>query len=111
MPAEPVLPESELRSRARQCIEDGRLPVMLSTDIYAGDGTGELCELCDLPIAADKLEYDITDPDSGKTLHFHIACHFVWQRECASRLKHSLSRSTPSSEDAPSYVDVWPAAD
>jgi len=100
MPAEPVLPESELRSRAQQCIEDGRLPLMLSTHIYAGDGTGELCELCDRPIAADKIEYDITDPDSGKTLHFHIACHFEWQRECARRLKEFQARSTSAPESA-----------
>jgi hypothetical protein len=31
MPTEPVLPESELRSRALQRIEDGRLPLMLAT--------------------------------------------------------------------------------
>ncbi len=88
MPTEPTLPESELRSRALQRIEDGRLPIMLSTRIDAGYGAGVQCDLCDQPIAADKIEYDVTDPDSGKRLHFHIACHLVWQRECALRLKN-----------------------
>lgn len=88
MPTEPVLPESELRSRAVQRIEDGRLPLMLSTRIDAGYGAEDQCDLCDQRIAADKVEYDVTDPDSGKRLHFHIACHLAWQRECALRLRH-----------------------
>jgi hypothetical protein len=87
MPTEPVLPESELRSRVLQRIEDGRLPLMLSTTIYAGYGHGVKCGLCDQPITAAKVEYDVTDPYSGKAMHFHFACHTVWQRECALRLR------------------------
>jgi len=94
MPSEPLLPESELRSRVLQRIENGRLPLMLSTRIDAGYGAGDRCDLCDQPIAADKVEYDVTDPDSGKRLYFHIACHFAWQRECALRLRDFPSPST-----------------
>jgi hypothetical protein len=94
MPTEPMLPESELRSRVLQRIEDGRLPLMLSTRIDAGYGTGDRCDLCDQPIAADKVEYDITDPDSRKRLYFHIACHLAWQRECALRLRDFRPCST-----------------
>jgi len=92
MPHEPVLPESELRWRALQRIEDGRLPLVLSTRIDAGYGTGVQCYLCDQPIAADKIEYDITD-HNGKLLHFHFACHLAWQRECALRLRALPSAS------------------
>jgi hypothetical protein len=60
---------------------------MLSTHIEAGYGAGVECDLCDQPIAADKIEYDVTDAISGKRLHFHIACHLAWQRECALRLR------------------------
>ena len=87
MPAEPVLPESELRSLSVQHIEDGRLPLSLSNLIYAGYGEGVPCDLCDLPIIADEIEYDVTDPRDDGLLHFHIACHFTWQRECALRLR------------------------
>jgi hypothetical protein len=87
MPTEPVLPESELRARVLQRIDDGRLPLVLATHIDAGYGAGVLCDLCDLPIAADKVEYDVTPPGSGTRLHFHIACHLAWQRECALRLR------------------------
>jgi hypothetical protein len=87
MPAEPVLPESELRSRVLQRIEDGRLPVVLSTAIYAGYGKGVQCDLCDQPIAVNKVEYDVIYPRGGKWLHFHFACHSAWQRECVLRLR------------------------
>jgi hypothetical protein len=92
MPTEPVLPESELRSRAVERIEDGRLPLVLSTTIYAGYGQDVQCDLCDQPIARDKIEYDVT-AGNDKRLHFHIACHFAWQRECALRLRDIPSAS------------------
>jgi len=94
MPTEPVLSETELRSRVLQRMEDGRLPLILSTRIDAGYGAGDRCDLCDQLTAADKVEYDVTDPDSGKRLYFHIACHFAWQRECALRLRDLTPTST-----------------
>jgi hypothetical protein len=86
MPTEPVLPESELRARVLQRIDDGRLPLAVSTHIDAGYGAGAQCDLCDQSIASDKIEYDVTDPRGGRRLHFHLACHLAWQRECARRL-------------------------
>jgi hypothetical protein len=95
VPTEPVLPESELRARVLQRLEDGRLPLMLSTNINAGYGDGAPCVLCDLPIAPDKVEYDVTVPQPGqRRLRFHLACHLAWQRECALRLKDSRSTQT-----------------
>ena len=93
MPTEPVLNARELVFRVLQRIEDGRLPLMLSARIDAGYGAGDRCDLCDQPIAADKVEYDVTDPDSGKRLRFHIGCHFAWQRECATRLRDRQASS------------------
>jgi len=94
MPTEPVLAESELRSRVLERIEDGRLPVVLSTTIYAGYGLEVECDLCDQPIACDKVEYDVTDPRADKWLHFHFACHSAWQRECALRLAFGANART-----------------
>jgi hypothetical protein len=90
MPTEPLLPTSELHSRALQRIEDGRLPLALSTHIDARYGVGDKCDLCDQPITEHKIEYDVTDEGSGKSLHFHLACHTAWQRECALRLGGTL---------------------
>ena len=93
MPTEPVLPESELRARVLRLIEEGQLPLVVSTHIDAGYGAGGRCDLCAQPIVADKIEYDVTDPGSGRRLHFHFACHSAWQRECALRLRHAASHS------------------
>jgi len=92
MPTEPVLPESELRSRVLERIADGRLPIALSSHIDAGYGVGAQCVLCDQPIAPDKIEYDITGLGSGNCLRFHFACHAAWQRECALRLRDPPER-------------------
>jgi len=91
MPTEPVLPMSELHSRVLKRIDDGRLPLALSTQIDARYGVGVRCDLCDQPIATDKIEYDVIDQASGKSLHFHLACHLAWQRECAHRLRDAQS--------------------
>jgi hypothetical protein len=87
MSSDPLPPERELRFRVLRRIRKGRLPVMFSTTLHAGYGRGDQCDLCDQLIAADKIEYDVFDPYSGKRLHFHYACHSAWQRECALRLK------------------------
>ena len=87
MPTEPVLPEAELRSLAVERIEDGRLPLALSTRIDAGYGAGGTCVLCDQTISSEKIEYDVVDPRTKRRLSFHLACHLAWQRECALRLK------------------------
>ena len=94
MPTRPLLPESELRVRVIQRVEDGRLPLVLSTQIDAGYGTGVQCDLCDQPIAADKIEYSVTDSRTGKRLYFHVACHSMWQHECARRLRNFPPPST-----------------
>jgi len=87
MSTKPVLPEHELRALVMQRVEDGRLPLVLSTSIDAGYGTGGQCDLCNQPIAADKVEYAVTDSHTGRRLYFHVACHSMWQHECARRLR------------------------
>jgi hypothetical protein len=52
-----------------------------------------VCPVRSTDLAADKIEYDVTDPVRGKRLHFHIGCHLAWQRECALRLRESPSPS------------------
>ena len=91
MPIERVLPESELRARVIERIKDGRLPVVLPIRINAGYGTGLPCDLCDRPVPAQKVEYEVIDQRTGTRLYFHVACHSVWQRECAERLRHTPS--------------------
>ena len=94
MTTEPALPESDLHSRVLQRIKEGRLPVALSNNIYAGHGQEAQCDLCDQSIPPDNVEYDVDDPRGGKILHLHSACHSAWQHECALRLSDFASDST-----------------
>ena len=90
-----MLTESELRLRVLRRIRKGRLPVMLSTTIKAGYGQGVRCDVCDQLIARDNVEYDVfTDRRSRERLHFHLACHTAWQRECALRLRDFVPPSS-----------------
>ena len=88
MTTESVLSESDLHLRVLRRIEEGRLPVALSNNIYAGYGQEAQCDLCDQPITPDSVEYEVDDPRGGKSMHFHSACHSEWQQECALRLKN-----------------------
>ena len=83
-----VLPENELLQRARQRIDEGRLPVILPSLISAGYGTGAApCAVCDLGILSDQIIYEIDDPRGlDAMIPFHFACYVLWQRECAQRL-------------------------
>jgi hypothetical protein len=82
-----ILPENELIQRAKQGINDGRLPVVLPSLISAGYGTGTMpCAVCGLVISRDQVAYEIDDPrNPDHLLSFHFACYVVWQRECAKR--------------------------
>jgi hypothetical protein len=86
---EAVLPDGELRSRVRQRINDGRLPMAFITLINAGFGVGQACPVCDRPVTHDKVAYEIVDPRNANRLTFHFACHVFWQCECARRVRAS----------------------
>jgi 1,4-dihydroxy-2-naphthoyl-CoA synthase len=89
VPTESRVPAGELLLRVQQRIKDGRLPVHIPPQIYAGHGTGRnVCGVCDQSITANEAEYEVTDPRVGKGLHFHFNCYFVWQHEC-TRLQRS----------------------
>lgn len=77
------LPERELRRRAREEIEKGALPQHSITLVWGGPGSGEPCAVCGELIRTSQVEYEMTDPGGGAALRFHLACHWVWQLECA----------------------------
>lgn len=89
MPTESQIRDRELRSRVRERIKNGRLPLILSRDILAGYGSGKnTCAACDQPITRDHIEYELKDAPIPVSLLFHFGCHAVWQIECAKRLTH-----------------------
>ena len=76
--------EMELRSIARQRIEQGQLPSAAPLRIWAGHGAGQLCALCDRPIPSDEVELEVEVCVQGatRTLRFHNDCQMYWQIEC-----------------------------
>jgi len=86
MPAGSSLSDYDLRFRAGECIDDGRLPVAVSTRLAAGYGTGKPCILCQELVTSEHMEYEVDSPRDGKTLTFHLRCHLAWQLECIRRL-------------------------
>jgi hypothetical protein len=86
VPAGSSLPDHELRLRAGERIEDGRLPLLVSTKVAAGYGTVNQCAVCDEPVTHEHTEYEVKDPRDGKLLMVHLRCYRAWQLECISRL-------------------------
>lgn len=84
MHIESQLRDTALRSRVRERIEDGRLPVMVPSRIDAGYGSGHACVACDQAITSTQVEYELADYRDGRPLYFHLGCHVVWQIECAA---------------------------
>jgi hypothetical protein len=81
-----LLSENVLRSRIAQRLENGQLPVAITTELYAGHGTGRLCCICDQEILSEHVEYEVRDPrDKTSSLCFHIRCHNMWQLESLRR--------------------------
>ena len=78
--------EARLRPIARDRIVRQVLPRAVPNQIWGGRGSGKHCSLCDLPIAADQVEYEIEHPDAERgrrSWRFHIVCQSIWQLECA----------------------------
>lgn len=48
--------------------------------MWAGHGSGTLCDLCGEPIQADQIEYEVELADDGGTpaLNLHIGCFETW---------------------------------
>jgi hypothetical protein len=78
--------ETVLRRVARDRIEKGQLPHVVPPRMWGGKGAGRRCSLCDKPIGPDEMELEVEQHSAGKAeaaLSFHVACHALWQLECA----------------------------
>lgn len=99
--------EDELGRLARRRIEAGELPCYAVTRIWGSHGSGSRCSLCDQPIRAEDIEYEISlDPvadEPASNLRFHLACHARWQAECLRALGAQAHR--PSAPHAPADAD------
>ncbi len=78
--------ELELKKTALERIRQKLLPDSVPKSIWAGQGTGQTCSLCDQTVAQTEMEYELSVPrDDGTqgTIRFHLRCHALWQLEVA----------------------------
>jgi hypothetical protein len=78
--------EEPLREKARQVLRDGKLPNRQPDRTWGGPGVGAMCSVCDLPVTADRLEFEIEFARDGDNpgldkYHVHIRCFAVWEFE------------------------------
>jgi hypothetical protein len=79
--------DDELGRVAKRRIDTGELPCHPGARMWGSRGSGATCSLCDRPIRAEEVEYevaaDVGVDECERVFHFHISCHAVWQAECA----------------------------
>ena len=81
MPDEPIL-----RRKAREAVQEGRLPAHLPARTWGGPGAGEICSVCDRKVEKDEMEFEIEfargDGNSGlDKFHLHVRCFAAWEFE------------------------------
>ena len=64
----------------RDRLDSGRLPSVAPIRMWAGFGTGQLCDGCDEPIVPAQVEYEFNAAD-GCTVRFHLGCAGLWEAE------------------------------
>ena len=77
----------DLRARARERVDCGRLPSRLVECVTAGYGSqGKACSLCDQAITPAQVEYEILG--YGKApFTLHLSCYTAWRDECLERTR------------------------
>jgi len=77
--------ELELKRVAVERITQRLLPAEVPKTIWAGQGSGERCSLCDRVIDSRETEYELDMPPAGAgaLVRFHLRCHALWQLELA----------------------------
>lgn len=89
-----------LRARARELIEQGRLPRAKAYRTWGGRGSGLRCDLCDAAIGSDEPEFELQldlSP-SGEPIRFHRLCHALWndaREACDPGGWRAVSREVP----------------
>ena len=77
--------EATLRHKARQLVEEGKLPRRSPDRVWGGPGVGAPCQVCTLPVTKDEKEFEIEfEQDGGGGLdkfHVHIRCFAAWEFE------------------------------
>jgi hypothetical protein len=77
--------ESLLRDKARECVEQRKLPNRKPDRMWGGKGLGDSsCVVCNLIVSRDEVELEIEFDVIGRTPrvvmhHIHVCCFSAWE--------------------------------
>lgn len=71
---------ADVRGEVRRALQEGRLP-RVSGRAWVGHGSGKPCVVCQEPIVASDVEYEL---DQSEPLRAHAGCFRVWREESSS---------------------------
>ena len=84
-----MVDDEGLRSKARELIQQGKLPAVTPTRVWGGPGVGAPCSVCTLPVTKEQKEFDIEFEQAGGAgldkYHVHIRCFAAWEFERQER--------------------------
>ena len=81
-----MLDEDELRNRAREAVQAGRLPNRAPSLIWGGTGFWTNCAICGNPVNSDEVGYELQFAEGeglpgGTEYHVHVRCFTAWEQE------------------------------
>ena len=81
--------EDTLRKKARDVIQNGKLPSRAPDRTWGGPGIGAPCVICDLPVRSTEMEFEVEFARVGDNpgldkYHVHIRCFAAWEFERGS---------------------------
>ena len=79
MPDEPLL-----RVKAREAVEQRKLPNRHPDRLWRGPGVGAPCAMCDIPVETHEMEVQTQFAREGgapyfDVYHLHVRCYSAWE--------------------------------
>lgn len=75
-----MLDDPLVRARVQTLIDDGTLPRRPPIELWGGPGSGRRCTICERPILAEDLEFELEVHDGPRCRHpvLHVRCFEAW---------------------------------
>ena len=78
--------DAVLCARARNAMQEGRLPTRPPDRTWGGPGIGAACAICDLPVGRHGMEFELQfaidgDAPQFDVYHVHTSCYAAWELE------------------------------
>jgi len=93
--------DSTLREKARELIQNGKLPTQIPNRIMGGPGCGEACALCGETLRRNQMEFEPECMSDGeipelRKYYLHPRCFMAWECECRKDGDRTRATDEPS---------------